>query len=177
MKKLVTKILVLILVLFSSFFVLPSSTRAVTRPECLDTANAAYTSTSCVNERLGFTDAVVTNAGVIFIKRNPISYLVIAMRILLGFAVVFTVFKIVLAGIKIAGSKEDGEKMKEGFKTVGFAVTGMVIALSALGITFFVQRFFLGSTFSGDQIIDCNDASFLATASPALVTKCNDIIN
>ncbi len=58
----------------------------------------------------------------------------LVFQIILYAAILWTVWNVVLAGIKIAGAKEDADKRKEGIQAVINAVIGMVVALLAFGI-------------------------------------------
>jgi hypothetical protein len=62
------------------------------------------------------------------------SIVALVFRIILYAAVLWTIWNIVLAGIKIAGAKEDADKRKEGIQAVINAVIGLVVALLAFGI-------------------------------------------
>jgi hypothetical protein len=142
--------------------------------DCITPGTAGYSSVACVNQRLGFDAATLTNASALLIKRNPMSYVIVAFRIVLAVAVLITVFRIVLAGIKVSNSQDDADKRKEGLQTAMYALVGMVLALSALGLTFVVQKVFFGSTFS-DQIVDCTNPQFVASATPAVQKRCASI--
>lgn len=62
------------------------------------------------------------------------SIITLVFRIILYAAVLWTVWNVVLAGLKIAGAKEDADKRKEGIQAVINAVIGLVVALLAFGI-------------------------------------------
>lgn len=62
------------------------------------------------------------------------SIVTLVFRIILYAAILWTVWNVVLAGIKIAGAKEDADKRKEGIQAVINAVIGLVVALLAFGI-------------------------------------------
>lgn len=62
------------------------------------------------------------------------SIVTLVFRIILYAAVLWTVWNVVLAGLKIAGAKEDADKRKEGIQAVINAVIGLVVALLAFGI-------------------------------------------
>jgi amino acid transporter len=171
MKKIVNTIIVALVAVFGLFSLFTGVSRA-TGP-CFDTEAAQYTSTECVKERFGLNKIDPQN---LLVKRDPMSYVVVAFRIILGVAVLLTIFRIVIAGLKITNSKDDADKRKEGFKTVGWAIAGMVIALSALGLTYLVQSIFFGETFN-DQIVDCTNKEFVDYASDAVKARCDDVIN
>lgn len=71
---------------------------------------------------------------------NVESIVTLVFRIVLYAAVLWTVWNVVLAGIKIAGAKEDADKRKEGIQAVINAVIGLVVALLAFGIVTTVTR-------------------------------------
>lgn len=71
---------------------------------------------------------------------NVSSIVQLAFRIILYAAVLWTVWNVVLAGIKIAGAKEDADKRKEGIQAVINAVIGLVVALLAFGIVTTVTK-------------------------------------
>jgi hypothetical protein len=74
------------------------------------------------------------------------SVITIVFQILLAAAILWVVYNIVLAGIKIAGAKEDADKRKEGLKSIVNAAIGLVVALSAFAIVQIVQRQLTGSS-------------------------------
>ena len=63
------------------------------------------------------------------------SLIVAAFSLLLAAAVLWVIYNIVVAGIKIAGAKEDAEKRKNGLKSIVNAGLGLVVALGAFAIT------------------------------------------
>jgi amino acid transporter len=80
-------------------------------------------------------------------------------KILLAVAILWVVFNIVMAGIKIAGAKEDADKRKEGLKSIVNAAIGLVVALSAFLITNTVARQIstkdADSSLNNDLILPC----------------------
>lgn len=68
------------------------------------------------------------------------SIVVLVFRILLSVAVLWVVYNIVLAGIKIAGAKDDADKRKNGLKSIVNAAIGLVVALAAFAIVTTVQK-------------------------------------
>jgi hypothetical protein len=69
-----------------------------------------------------------------------VSIVTLVFRIILYAALLWTVWNIVLAGLKIAGAKEDADKRKEGIQAVINAVIGLVVALLAFGIVLTVTN-------------------------------------
>lgn len=72
-----------------------------------------------------------------FLKNGKIdigSFIGLVFQVVLYAALLWTVWNVVLAGIGIAGAKEDGEKRKKGIQAVINAVIGLVVALLAFGI-------------------------------------------
>ena len=101
------------------------------------TANAQ--SNSCATSTLGAVfgcSGLLDSSGGI----NVSSIVQLVFRIILYAAVLWTVWNVVLAGIKIAGAKEDADKRKEGIQAVINAVIGLVVALLAFGIVTTVTR-------------------------------------
>jgi membrane associated rhomboid family serine protease len=66
---------------------------------------------------------------------NLQSIIAFVFRILLIAAILWVVYNIVMAGMKIAGAREDADKRKEGLKSVVNAAIGLVVSLSAFAIT------------------------------------------
>lgn len=65
---------------------------------------------------------------------NIPSIVQMVFNVILYAAILWTVWNVVLAGIKIAGAKEDADKRKEGIQSVINAIIGLVVALLAFGI-------------------------------------------
>jgi hypothetical protein len=167
MKKLFNKILLLVV----GFAVMLPLVPAV-QAACDVPGSADYNSTTCIKQRLGFDELVDGNLGTVIIKRDPLSVIVVAFRVLLAVVVLIVVFRIVMAGIKIANSKDDADKRKDAFKQIGFALVGMVVALGALGITFIIQKAVFGETFN-DRIVDCTEIT--SYADPEVLARCQEV--
>jgi hypothetical protein len=80
------------------------------------------------------------------------SIVVLVFRILLAVAVLWVVYNIVLAGIKIAGAKDDADKRKNGLKSIVNAALGLVVALAAFAIVNTVQKQITGEPGGGAAI-------------------------
>ncbi len=65
---------------------------------------------------------------------NPQAIVRLVFQVLLAAAILWVVYNIVLAGLKIAGAKDDAEKRKNGLKSIVNAAIGLVVALSAFAI-------------------------------------------
>jgi len=102
-------------------------------------AGVSNAQTACENTTLGAvfgcTGLISGDGGI-----NIASIVQLAFRIILYAAVLWTVWNVVLAGIKIAGAKEDADKRKEGIQAVINAIIGLVVALLAFGIVTTVTR-------------------------------------
>ncbi len=144
---------------------------SITTQGCSDPFSSNYTSQACVKERIGASDLKV---GEILVARDPNSLIIVAFRVFLGIVVAITVVRIVIIGIKIAGAREDADKIKEQFQALVWTIVGMVIALGAVGITYAVQNIVFGDTFD-DKIIQCNDLP--STASAELKDRCNKTLD
>lgn len=68
------------------------------------------------------------------------SVITLVFQFVIGAAVLWVVWNIVLAGIKIAGAKEDADKRKEGIQAVINALIGLVVALLAWGVVVIVAN-------------------------------------
>mgnify|MGYP005849116041 CR=1 FL=1 len=104
----------------------------------LNVASAQTTNPKCEETALGAAfgcSGLLTNGTI-----DPSSIITLVFRIILYAAVLWTVWNVVLAGIKIAGAKEDADKRKEGIQAVINAVIGLVVALLAFGIVTTVTR-------------------------------------
>jgi uncharacterized protein YacL len=65
----------------------------------------------------------------------------IAVQLLLAAMILLVVYRIVVAGIKIANAKEEADKRKEGFKSIANAGIGLVIVLSSYGFSAAILRY------------------------------------
>lgn len=138
---------------------------------CNNPLSRAYTTAKCAEIRLGLSEI---ETGTIIVPRDPNSLIVVFFRILLAIVIIITVGRIVIIGIQIAGLGDDADKRKELFVQIIYTLTGLVIALSALGITFLVQNIVFGRTFN-DQVFQCSDLP--TNASQELKDKCSQYLN
>ncbi len=106
----------------------------------------------CVLEDLGIKEIKTEN---ILIKRNPTNFIVLIFRVLLAVAIIVVVYRIVIAGIKIGGAKDDADKRKEQFKQIIFNLFGLFLAFSALALSVVFVNIAGGTV--PDQIINCQD--------------------
>ena len=139
--------------------------------ECNNPFSEEYTTAKCAEIRLGLSEI---ETGTIIVPRDPNSLIVVFFRILLAIVILITVGRIVIIGIQIAGLGDDADKRKELFVQLIYTLTGLVIGLSALGITFLVQNIIFGRTFD-DQVFQCSDLP--TNASQELKDKCSQYLN
>jgi len=71
---------------------------------------------------------------------NLKSIIALIFRILVVAAILWVVYNMVVAGITIAGAKEDADKRKNGLKSIINACIGLVVCLSSYAITNTVQK-------------------------------------
>lgn len=165
MKKIFNKLIILFV---TAALLIPTVSPYVSA-SCTDPSSPQYTTTACVNERLGFGDI---NAGEVLVKRDPTNLITITFRTILAIAIIVTVWKIVVSGIKISGTIEP-DKRKEAFLGIVYACGGLVIALSAFGITFAFQSIFSGGELN-DKIIDCDSLNY-DQVSFEVIQRCRDV--
>lgn len=94
------------------------------------------------------------------------SIITLVFRIILYAAVLWTVWNVVLAGLKIAGAKEDADKRKEGIQAVINAVIGLVVALLAFGIVATVTN-----TLNAGNVIELSGVPCTGHATGSTVYK------
>lgn len=87
----------------------------------------------------GLSDVFPKN-GLLGDSLNINSIVVTGFKLILAIAVIWVVYNIVVAGIKIAGAKDDADKRKNGLKSIVNAAIGLVVALSAFAIVNTVQN-------------------------------------
>jgi hypothetical protein len=134
------------------------------------TGNNKFTS-ECIKQNLGLEE--IETQGIL-IERNPVDLMVIIFQTVLGLAVALVVFRIVMAGMKIANAKEDPDKRNEGLKMLMNAVIGLVVAISAYGITTLVRNTFGGKAEYEKLLVQCQDLEQYAS-DPDIVERCNRI--
>jgi amino acid transporter len=97
-------------------------------------------------------ESVFPKNGILSDSLDVQSIIDLVFRILLAVAVLWVVYNIVLAGIKIAGAKDDADKRKNGLKSIINAALGLVVALAALPIVNTVQKQITGTPGAGAQV-------------------------
>lgn len=137
---------------------------------CNDPSSSLYTSKVCTERKLGLSE-IQTDS--IFIPRDPNSLIIVILRILIAIVIIITTSRIVIIGMQITGAGDSADKRKELFTQLIYTLIGLVIGISALGITYFVQTLFFGSNFD-DQIFKCSDLP--PNASQELKDKCRQYV-
>lgn len=140
---------------------------------CYTQNSPEYYTAACIAERAELNKIDENND--VLIKRNPVEYLALVFEVFLAIVILVVVFRIVMAGIGIAGAKEDAEKRMEGFKSLLNASIGLIIAISAFVVTVYLAGL-LGQDSSTD-LIDCNNIPTTIPANSPLLDHCNDATN
>jgi hypothetical protein len=143
------------------------------REACGDSSAPIYNTTECIKVLLGVSE--IDTSGLL-VKRNPTEFIATIIKVLLAIVMVIVIFRIVLAGISIANAKEDGDKRKEGFQKVVNAMLGLIISLSAFGLTQVVQNALTSNVSDGDLLLDCKSLD-PKVYSAAVIQRCYDLQN
>lgn len=139
-------------------------------PNCNNPFHQDYNKPECIESRLGLSQI---DTKTIFIPRDPNSLVIVVFRIILAALVTLTAFRLVILGFQFYGASDSPDKRNQLLSKITYSLGGLVIALSALGLTYLVQNIFFGKTFD-DQIIKCADLP--ANASQELKNKCDKVI-
>jgi len=138
--------------------------------DCSDRNSSIYNSDACIRQRLGFQN-IDTNH--ILVERNPTDLITITFRLLLAIVVIIVVGRLALSGMSVANAKEDSDKRSDAMKKVSNSLVGMIVTLSSLGLTNFLQTNFGGG--SDREILKKCEALELDNYPEEIVQRCNNL--